>query len=492
MFVSVFFPVFLGLVFVLFFLLPAKCRPFLLLGASLCFCARIDLRALAVLLLISVCTWAGGMQIERLLKKGRERSAKGWLVFWICSYIILLCVYKYVPAFASFVCQAAGGASGEVGASGTESPGIWSALKRMVMPVGISFYLFQAIGYLADVYRQKTPAEKNFWYLSCYLAFFPKLVSGPIEREQEFLPQLRRLEEVKPFHRGRLSLAFTYILWGYFMKMVVADRLAVTVNQIFGDPARFDSAWLAAGAFFYTIQIYCDFAGYSYIAVGCGELFGIKLTQNFRAPYCASGIGEFWRRWHVSLSSWLRDYLYIPLGGNRRGTLIKCRNTMIVFLVCGMWHGAGLNFVVWGLLHGIYSVLEELMRKAGWHIKGGRLLTFAEVAFAWIFFRADSLYAAVDYVTRMFTTGIRPADWKETALSLQLGIAEISLILIGILVVWAVDEFCSRKRIHLPAAIQQKKNAGRYFAFYLLIMTILIFGIYGPGYHTEQFIYMQF
>lgn len=282
------------------------------------------------------------------------------------------------------------------------------------------------------------------------------------------------------------------MLWGYFMKMVVADRLAVTVNQIFDAPEVFDSFWLAAGALLYTLQIYCDFAGYSYIAVGCAGVFGIRLTQNFRAPYCASGITDFWRRWHVSLSTWLRDYLYIPLGGNRKGMPRKCMNTMIVFLVCGMWHGSGVNFIAWGLLHGIYSVVETLGRRAGVKMKGGRLITFLAVAFAWIFFRASSFGAAAGYIGRMVTAGLRPEMWRQYTELLHLNAVEIAVILAGILVICVVDELCCRKKLHLPTMIQHQQNAARYLVFYMLIVAIFIFGMYGPGYHAEQFIYMQF
>ncbi len=469
MFVSIGFLIFLGITAALFFVLPKKWRPGLLLAASYLLCGWLDVRALAVLLLVSLCTWRVG-----LAKKKRRI----YLVLVVSLGIALLGLYKYTPYLLM-----------RLGISEKLPQGI---LERLAMPLGLSFYLFQAIGYLVDVYKGKSPAEKSFWYLGCYLAFFPKLVSGPIEREEDFLPQLKSLKDVKFYDRGRLSVAFTYMLWGYFMKMVVADRLAVTVNPIFEAPETYDSFWLILGALFYTMQIYCDFAGYSYIAIGCGEIFGIKLTQNFKAPYCASGITDFWRRWHVSLSSWLRDYLYIPLGGNRKGMVRKCMNTMAVFLVCGMWHGSGVNFVVWGLLHGFYSVIETLIRKAGWKIRGGRIGTFLAVAFAWIFFRASSFGAAVRYVRTMLTAGFQPGMWRQYAELLSLNPVEMAVILAGIIVVWSVDELCNRRKVHLPVFIQYKENAGRYLVFYMLLMAIFIFGMYGPGYQAEQFIYMQF
>lgn len=462
MFQSLIFPIFMGGVTVLFFLLPVKWRPTVLLLASYMFCIWIGMQTFIAVLFISFCTWIAGNKIEKALEKKQKAKGRGYLTIVIGFYIFVLLGYKYLLFPAS------------------------------VMPIGISFYLFQAIGYLIDIYKERIRAEKSFLYISFYLAFFPKLVSGPIEREQEFVPQVKAIEQVKFWDRGRLSTAFSYMLWGYFMKMVVADRLALVVNQIFGNPESFDSVWLAAGVLFYTMQIYCDFAGYSCIAVGCAGIFGIKLTQNFQVPYLADSISDFWHRWHISLSRWLRDYVYIPLGGNRKGIVRKCINTVIVFLVCGLWHGAGLNFLVWGFLHGIYSVIEVLCHKQGWKVKGGRVLTFAAVAFAWIFFRAGSLEEANCYIMEMCTSGIRIRKWAQMAGALSLNWMDMALIGTGIIVVWGVDELCNRKKMSLPLWIQQKQNAARYLFFYLLIIAIFIFGMYGPGYHAEQFIYMQF
>ncbi len=458
MFVSMIFPIFLGGIVTLFFLLPVKWRPLDLLSVSYALCVWLDVRALGVLVLVSIGTWAAGRVTEKALKNEQKSKAKVFVCIVIGFFVFMLCICKY----------------------------------RQAVPIGLSFYLFQAIGYLADVYREKSRAEKSFLYLGLYLAFFPKLISGPIEREQEFLPQIKALATVKFWDRGRLSTAFSYLLWGYFMKMVVADRLAMTVNQIFNDPAAFDSFWLIAGALFYTMQIYCDFAGYSYIAIGCAGIFGIRLTHNFEAPYLANSISDFWHRWHISLSRWLRDYLYIPLGGNRKGTLRKCVNTVIVFLVCGLWHGAGINFLIWGLLHGIYSVTEIFWKKRGWKVWGGQALTFISVAFAWIFFKADSFKAAIFYIGQMFTAGIRAGEWEQMTGLLPLNTMEIVLIIIGTVVIWSVDILCSRKQMNLPLLIQQKQNAARYLIFYILILAVFIFGMYGPGYHVEQFIYMQF
>ena len=479
MFVSVFFLLFLLVVTILFFVLPKKCRAAVLLAASYVFCGFIEIRALLVLVLISSAAWALGLLIEQARLKKNDQKAKAYTVIAVSVCILILCIYKYVPYFWNMV-------------PGVVFQNNADLLNDLVIPVGLSFYLFQAISYLVDIARQKIPAEKNFIYCSLYFAFFAKLVSGPIERADGLLPQLKKLSSVKFCDRGRLSTALTYMLWGYCMKMVVADRLAVTVGQLFANPLEFDSGWLLIGVFFYTIQIYCDFAGYSYIAIGVARIFGLQLIHNFEAPYCAKSITDFWRRWHISLSNWLREYIYIPLGGNRKGLMRKCLNSLIVFLICGMWHGVGLNFVVWGLLHGCYIVYETVAKARKWKFYGSRILTFLAVAFAWIFFRASDLENALDYIKCMFTSGFQLNSFLHSAQNLDFNLIELLVVMVGIILIEVMDEICNRKQIHLPVLIQEKQNAVRYLIFYLLLIGIFVFGMYGPGYHSEQFIYMQF
>lgn len=371
---------------------------------------------------------------------------------------------------------------------------IWgNADSSIVIPIGLSFYLFQVIGYLLDVYHKKTSAEKNFIFFALYLSFFPKLVSGPLERKDNFIKQLPLLQQVSFWDKKRITSAFTYLLYGYFIKMVIADRFVLITDKLFAAPNSYDSLWLLLGAFFYTIQIYCDFAGYSFIAIGCAQLFGISLTKNFNTPYCATSISDFWRRWHISLSSWLRDYLYIPLGGSQRGRFGKCLNTLIVFIICGLWHGFGLTFLIWGLLHGLYSVIDTLLLHRGRKKTAyGAVLTFAEVAFAWIFFRADNFSSAIMYLHRLFTTGFLPSDWNTIMTSLNLNYIELIVIFAGILFLFLSDIMSSRHQLTFPEYILTKGQVPRYIVFYLLIICLFIFGMYGPGYHSEQFIYMQF
>ena len=476
MFVTMVFPVFLGIVVTLFFLLPVKRRPVLLLLSSYVFCGWIDLRGLAVLLFISLVTWRAGIRIESLRGKTRGRGAKkdrGFTVFMVCFLAAVLCVYKFGNYCLSHV--------------NWQAPQAVTA--GLAMPVGMSFYMFQAIGYLTDIYKEKSGAEKNFIFLGCYLAFFPKLVSGPIEREQDFIPQLKGLYRVKFGDRGRLSTAFTYMLWGYFMKMVVADRLAVTVNRIFAAPESFDSVWLLVGAFFYTMQIYCDFAGYSYIAIGCAKIFGIDLAQNFKGPYCAESITDFWRRWHISLSTWFRDYVYIPLGGNRAGTVRHLRNMFVVWFLTGLWHGAAWNFVLWGLYYGVLLTLEKyvwgekLAKLPGWIC---HLYAVVIVVFGFVIFVFDDMGQLGAYLALMFGVSGNGLLGSELFWYIK---NYAPLLIAAVLLSFPLYPFLKRKAESLPrwgkTALSLIGAAG-YAALFVLTTAYLVNDTYNP------FLYFRF
>lgn len=229
----------------------------------------------------------------------------------------------------------------------------------LLLPVGISFYTFQALSYTMDVYRGDIVPERNFFMYALFVSFFPQLVAGPIERSKNLL---RQVNQPHVFDYDNMREGLLVILWGFFLKLVVADRVAIIVNTVYGDYPQYGGMYIIVASVLFAIQIYCDFAGYSTIAIGAAKVLGFQLMENFDCPYFSCSIGEFWRRWHISLSSWFRDYLYIPLGGNRRGTLIKYRNIVIVFLVSGLWHGAAATYVMWGLIHGIYQVIGGITK----------------------------------------------------------------------------------------------------------------------------------
>lgn len=283
-------------------------------------------------------------------------------------------------------------------------------IKSILLPVGISFYLFMSMGYVVDVYRGTIPAEKNLIPYALFVSFFLTILSGPIERAGNMLVQFKTdfLKNIM-FDAVRIRDGFVRMLWGYFMKLVLADRIAILVDQVYASPEKYGGAIVAAASILYTLQIYCDFAGYSNIAIGVAQTLGIKVMDNFRSPYLADSISDFWRRWHISLSSWFRDYVYIPLGGNRKGKIRKYLNIMIVFLLSGLWHGAGWTFVLWGGLHGLYQVVGALLKPVKKKLTALlgvennsisiRLVkigaTFFLVNSAWILFRAHQIQQSV-------------------------------------------------------------------------------------------------
>ncbi len=456
MFMSIYFLLFLVVTILAYVCFRLSWRPVVLLAASWIFCLAIDQRSFVLLLGITIASYGMGILLEKMQQKGLEKIAVIFLAIIIAGYLYLF----------------------------------WQHVS-----IGVSFYLFQAIGYLLDISKRKSCAERNFVYLGLYFAFFAKLISGPIERAEDFIPQLKRLPEIKFGDRGRLSTALMYLLWGSFMKMVVADRLAIPIGILFESPFNFDSLQLILGAIGYAFQIYCDFAGYSYLVIGIALLFGIQLAHNFERPYMAESISLFWRKWHISLSSWLRDYLYIPLGGSRRGINRKCINTMIIFTVCGIWHGRSFNYLCWGILHGFYMIAETLWKSKTakkLHPAAGRLITFCAVAFAWIFFRVSGLRTGILYVITMFTAGFNKSSWQDMTKVLSVSVLDIIIILLGVLIVCLADILCEKKGEHLPVLIQHKQNHIRYLVFYLLFISIFLFGVYGPGYQASDFIYMQF
>ena len=480
MFISYFFVLFLAALWLLFILVPAKYRKAVLCVFSLGFCGYISVTALVALLLSTAVSFFGAKAIE----KNREDKirAKNITIITVTIFAFVLIVVKNIPYIIKMF--------------GFDTLSEYSILTSIVLPVGFSFYAFQAIGYIYDVYQGKETAEDSFVDFALYMGFFAKLVSGPIERKGRFTTQLKGLENINVIDSDRISLALTYMVWGCFLKLVVADRLALVVNQIHAAPESFDIIWLAGGAVFYSFQIYTDFAGYTCIAIGCAMLFGIELTQNFKSPYCSKNITEFWRRWHISLSSWLRDYIYIPLGGNRKGDIRKYFNTLVVFLLCGIWHGNGLSFMVWGILHGLFSIFDSAIGKK-LNTEGvvrsfiARTATFIAVTFAWIFFRADSLRLAINYIKLMLTNGTNPKGPVPFITGNGVVMLQVYLSIALIVLVQTIDNICYKRKTELPQMIQENRIL-KYGFIYVCLMAMFVTGVYGGAFKTETFIYMQF
>ena len=373
-------------------------------------------------------------------------------------------------------------------------------LPALLMPAGISFYTFALCGYLIDVYRGQQAPETSFVDFALFASFFPAILSGPIERATHLLPQLKAHRRGGSPSGEDVRIGVTRFLLGLFKKMVLADQLAIVVNTAYGDPAAFTGVQLLGAALAYSLQIYCDFSAYSDMAIGSARLLGFTLLENFHAPYLCSSIQDFWRRWHISLSSWFRDYLYFPLGGSRRGTVRKYVNVLIVFAVSGLWHGAAMTFVVWGQLNVVYQVIGELAARVRARIRGElhlpdgaavtrciqAVLCFLLLTVTWVFFRAASLQQALEILGRIFTLagGVFPLNVTALGLSrarlLAVGLAVIVLLILDI-------------RSQLPARQRLCDTVWRRYAVWTaLILAIAVFGAYGPGYNAQEFLYFQF
>jgi len=362
---------------------------------------------------------------------------------------------------------------------------------NIILPVGISFYTFQTLSYTIDVYRKKLEPTKDFMAFSAFVCFFPQLVAGPIERATNLLPQFYKK---RTFEYHKAVDGMRQILWGLFKKVVIADNCAEFVNQIFNNSDDMNGSTLVLGAIFFTFQIYGDFSGYSDIAIGTSRLFGFDLKQNFATPYFSRDIAEFWRRWHISLSTWFRDYLYIPLGGSRGGTWMKVRNTFAIFLVSGFWHGANWTFIIWGALNAIYFLpllLTNNNRKNLGVVAEGKLLpsfrelfamltTFILTVFAWIFFRAENISHAFSYIGGIFSDTI--LDKPVFNFKLQ-AIFTILLIIFLLFLEW----FGKGDKFALEKILLHLKKPYRYFLY--LLLALLVFFMAGK---PAEFIYFQF
>jgi D-alanyl-lipoteichoic acid acyltransferase DltB (MBOAT superfamily) len=338
LFNSIPFLIFFPVVTLVYYLLPYKWRWCWLLAASCFFYMWFKPVYILILLTTILIDYSAALMIER--RRGDPRKSRAWLVASIISTLTVLFIFKYQGLFHE---------------------------THLILPIGLSFHTFQSLSYVIEVYRGNQKPERHFGIYSLYVMFYPQLVTGPIERPQNLLRQLR-IDQ--PFQRDNLSRGIMLILFGLFAKMVVADNLAVYVDAIWADPQQYGSGAIALGLVFYSFQIYCDFFGYSTIALGCAKAMGYDLMDNFRAPYLSSSIGEYWRRWHISLSSWFRDYLYIPLGGSRVRVSRWMFNIMVVFILSGLWHGANWTYVVWGGLHGLLLLAEGLPKKIeNWKLK---------------------------------------------------------------------------------------------------------------------------
>jgi D-alanyl-lipoteichoic acid acyltransferase DltB (MBOAT superfamily) len=377
---------------------------------------------------------------------------------------------------------------------------------NLLLPVGISFYTFQALGYIIDVYRGDVKAEKNLLRYALFVSFFPQLVAGPIERSKSLLTQMKHIEEIKLWNAKRVASGAIMMVWGYFMKMMIADRAALLVDTVYNDYASYHGTELLVAMVLFAIQIYCDFGGYSCMAIGAAKIMGFDLMENFNAPYFARSIRDFWSRWHISLSTWFRDYLYIPLGGNRKGMRRKYINLMIVFLVSGLWHGASWTFVLWGGIHGFYQIAggilakpkKILIEKA--NVRTDCLsykflqtaITFGLVTAAWNFFRADSIIAALKIIKHVFTQASPWIFFDGTLYELGLDRTEMNILIVSIVILLLVDLVRYNLKQTLDEFLMDQNLWFEWAVVIGLIVMIFVYGEYGVTFDPQQFIYFQF
>ncbi len=472
LFNSLEFLIFFPIVTLLFYLLPHKWRWFLLLAASCFFYMWFIPKYILILLITIAIDYSAGILIEKW--KDQIPRKKTCLVVSIISTCLVLFIFKYLNfCSANFVALAQH--------FGWSHP---NTILNIALPIGLSFHTFQSLSYVIEVYRGNQKAERHFGYYSLYVMFYPQLVTGPIERPQNLL---RQLHEKKELQYDNVANGLRLILFGLFLKMVVADNLGTYVDKIYADPHAYSSGDILLGMLFYSFQIYGDFFGYSTIALGCALSMGFTLIDNFNTPYLSGSVQEFWRRWHISLSSWFRDYLYIPLGGNRVSVPRWAINTLIVFTVCGIWHGANWTFMIWGFAYGVLLIIERGLRNI--HLfdkienKTGQFIlkicniakTFVMVTLLWSVFRAPSFGTLRDLFSALLHNG---------AMSCQLQVAPVAWIALALFVV--ADIVIRNSRFDVWCGRQ--KTAVRWLVYGVLIFTIITLS------SVEQypFIYFQF
>lgn len=454
-----------------------KLQNLLLLVASYYFYACWDWRFMFLLMFSTFLDYYTGLKIE---ESKNQNLRKFWLWLSVGINLGFLGFFKYYNFFAESFAEMLQNFGLQV------NP--WTL--KVILPVGISFYTFHGLSYVLDIYFKRIKAERNFVEYAVFVSFFPLLVAGPIERATHLLPQIKVKRE---FSYEKAVYGMRQILWGLFKKMVIADNCAVFANQIFANSATASGSELVLGALFFTFQIYGDFSGYSDIALGTARLFGIDLLRNFAFPYFSRDIAEFWRRWHISLSSWFRDYLYIPLGGSKGGNWMRIRNTFAIFLVSGFWHGANWTFIIWGFLNALFIMPSIILKTNRNNLEivamnklipslrdvFNILLTFSLTVFAWIFFRAESVHHAIEYIVGIFNASLFTIPDVKTA-------AYATLILIAF---FMLIEWIGREHQFALQDFLVKKPRFIRWLFYGFI--ILLIGLFLQT-HETPFIYFQF
>lgn len=477
LFNSLSYAIFLPIVFLIYWVIPGKCRWLLLLTASYYFYMSWNIKYVVLILGTTIASYISGLLISRCERQIYKNIIL--IVMMVVSFGILF-LFKYY----NFAMVSISKALSMISIS------IHPVTSNLLLPVGISFYTFQTFSYVADVYKGDIKPEKHFGYYATFISFFPQLVAGPIERASNLLPQIKTKKHFS-YELGREGLVL--MLMGYFKKLVIADTLSKYVDRVYSHVEEFSGFALVLAIFFFSIQIYCDFSGYSDIAIGSAKLFGINLMDNFKSPYFSSSIKEFWSRWHISLSSWLRDYIYIPLGGNRISKIRTKINLIITFLVSGLWHGASWNYVIWGGVHGVAQAFcvkkqEDIEKKRGFTKLLYIGITFLFSNLTWVIFRAQTISDAIFVYGHMFSSlenglveyvrdGFRSIDCSNFA---------AIKILLAILFLAGIDYVSYTKDI--VGVINKLPKILRWVFYYVVFFMIISWGAFG----TSSFIYFAF
>lgn len=491
LFNSIGFLIYFVVVIIGYFLIPKNKVWIWLLGASYYFYIQWNAKYAILMFLSTLITYICGISIDLINKKNGKKQKLYKKLFLTLSLILnlgILFFFKYYNFISKSIIETM-----QILKFNVELP-----MLELLLPVGISFYTFQALSYTLDVYKGDIKAEYHLGKYSLFVSFFPQLVAGPIERSTNLLPQIKI---GKQFDYNRIKQGLLIMGFGFFKKIVIADRLAVISNKVFENPTHYNNGLLIIGVLCFSFQIYCDFSAYSDIAIGCAKVMGYDLMENFNKPYFSKTISEFWRRWHISLGTWFKDYLYIPLGGNRKGKFNYYKNLLVIFFISGLWHGASWNFAIWGLIHAIYQIVGEELKKyklliidkfklnpkGKVYITYQILMTFILVAIAWIFFRANTLNDAI-YILRNILTSVPKIESKDL-IKLGLDKKDLFICMSSVLLLLVLEKYDIKKRI--IEKIHLKNIVVRWSTYYFLILCIIILGYYGES-SIAEFIYFQF
>ena len=480
------FLLFYPIVALLYFVLPKKLKWPMLLIASYYFYMCYQPELVFLIFGTTLISWIASNAIERTEDQDTKRV---WLAITLAVCLGVLFFYKYFNFLAGTIM--------DIGAL-VNLP-MYDLTRDIVLPVGISFYTFQTLSYVIDVYRGDIKTERNFFLYALFVSFFPQLVAGPIERPDNLIPQLR--EEHKWSNENAIKGA-KHMIVGFFKKVCVADTVAVYVNAVYNNVEEASGVGIIIATLLFAVQIYCDFSGYTDIAIGCARIMGIRLMKNFDHPYMATSVKEFWARWHISLSSWFRDYLYIPLGGNRCSKPRHLFNLFVVFLVSGLWHGAAWTFVIWGAIHGIYQVVGNLTWKARNRLLAKmklsersvgivwarRVITVLLVSFAWIFFRANSLADVGVILTKLFTESGWQIGFGEALAAIELDGVSIVMTVASIILLLFIDNMLTYDDSEESSAVLTKNGAFIYFVWLIFMVWALLLS----KDMISSFIYFQF